>query len=44
MHINSAFKFKQKITGQAGNDGTKDVEIKVPLKYLRIFGELLKCH
>ena len=25
------FKFKQKITGQTGNDGTKDVQITVPL-------------
>ena len=29
-----SFKFKTKITGQTGNDGTKDVEIMVPLKYL----------
>ena len=29
-----SFKFKAKITGQAGNDETKDVEIMVPLKYL----------
>ena len=28
-----SFKFKQQITGQTGNDGTKDVEITVPLKY-----------
>ena len=27
-----------------GNDNTGDVEIAVPLKYLSIFGELLKCH
>ena len=27
-----SFKFKAKITGQTGNDGTKDVEIMVPLK------------
>ena len=26
--------FKQKITGQTGNNGTKNVEIIVPLKYL----------
>ena len=32
---NSApFKFKQKIIGQTGNAGTKDVELMVPLKYL----------
>ena len=28
------FNFKQKITGQAGDDGKKDVEIIAPLKYL----------
>ena len=28
-----SFKFKQKIPGQTGNDGTKDVEIMVPLKH-----------
>ena len=28
------FKFKQQITGQTGNGGTKDVEIMSPLKYL----------
>ena len=31
------FKLKEKITGQTGNDGIKDVEIMVPLKYLSIF-------
>ena len=30
----ASFKFKQKRTGQTGNDETKDVEIMVPLKYL----------
>ena len=41
---NSApFKFKQKIIGQTGNGGTKDVEIMVPLKYLSKSGEYLKC-
>ena len=29
-----SFKFKAKITGQTGDDETKDVEIMVPLKYL----------
>ena len=33
----NSFKFKQQITGQTGNDGTKDVEIMVPLKYLSNF-------
>ena len=36
-----SFKFKQKITGQSGNDGTKDVEKIVPLKYLRDFWRIL---
>ena len=38
-----SFNLKAKITGQTGNNGTKNVGIMVPLKYLRIFGELLKC-
>ena len=37
-----SFKFKAKITGQTGNDGTKDVEIMVPLKYLRNFWRTLE--
>ena len=28
------FKFEQKIKGSTGNDGTKDAQIMVPLKYL----------
>ena len=28
-----SFNFKVKITGRTGNDGTKDVQIMVPLKY-----------
>ena len=32
-----SFKFKAKITGQTGNNGTKDVEIIVPLKHLSNF-------
>ena len=40
---NSAlFKSKQIITGKIANGATKDIEIMVPLKYLSIFGELLK--
>ena len=35
------FKFKQQATGQSGNDGTKDVEIRVPLKYLTKFWIIL---
>ena len=35
-------KFKQKITEQTGNDGTKDAEIQVPLKYLSNFWRALE--
>ena len=31
------FKFKQKITGHTGDDGTKNVKVVVPLKYLSNF-------
>ena len=37
-----SFNFKAKITGQIGNDGTKDVEIMVPLKYLSNFWRTLE--
>ena len=37
-----SFKFKVNITGQTGNDGTKDVEIMVPLKYLSNFRRTLE--
>ena len=30
------FEFKQKITGVTGDDGTKNVKIMVPLKYLTL--------
>ena len=35
-------KFKAKIAGQTGNDGTKDVKIMVPLKYLSNFWRSLE--
>ena len=38
----SSFKFKQKIARQTGNDGTKDVGIMVPLKYLSNFWRAVK--
>ena len=38
----TSFKFKQQITGQTGNGGTKDVEIMVPLKYLSNFWRTLE--
>ena len=37
-----SFKFKAKITGRTGNNGTKDVEIMVPLKYLSNFWRTLE--
>ena len=37
-----SFKFKAKITGKTGNNGTKDVEIMVPLKYLSNFWRTLE--
>ena len=36
-NITDLFKFKRKITSQTGKDGTKNVEIMVPLNYLSIF-------
>ena len=43
INNNSAsFKFKQKITGQTGNGGTKDVETMFPLKHLSNFWIILK--
>ena len=38
----NSFKFKQQITGQTGNGGTKNVEIMVPLKYLSNFCRTLE--
>ena len=37
-----SFNFKVKITGRTENDGTKDVEIMVPLKYLSNFWRTLE--
>ena len=37
-----SFNFKVKITGYTGDDGTKDVEIMVPLKYLSNFWRTLE--
>ena len=37
-----SFNFKAKITGQTGHNGTKDVEIMVPLKYLSNFWRTLE--
>ena len=37
-----SFNFKAKITGRTGDDGTKNVEIMVPLKYLSNFWRTLE--
>ena len=36
-NVTDPFNFKEKITGQTGDDGTQDVEIKVALKHLSNF-------
>ena len=36
-NLPDSFNFKVKFTGQIGDDGTKDVEIMIPLKYLSNF-------
>ena len=41
-NLTDSFNFKVKITGQTGDDGTKDVEIMVPLKYLINFWRTLE--
>ena len=40
--LTDSFNFKVKFTGQTGNNGTKDVEIMVPLKYLSNFWRILE--
>ena len=37
----ASFKFKTKIADRIGNNGTKDVKIRVPLKYLSNFWRTL---
>ena len=41
-NLTDSFNFKAKFTGQTGNNGTKDVEIMVPLKYLSTFWRTLE--
>ena len=41
-NLTDSFNFKAKITVQTGNNGTKDVEIMVPLKYLSDFSRTLE--
>ena len=40
--LTHSFNFKVKITGQTGDDGTKNVEIMMPLKYLSNFWRTLE--
>ena len=40
-NVTDSFNFKVKFPGQTGNNGTKDVEIMVPLKYLSNFWRTL---
>ena len=41
-NLTDSFNFKVKFTGQSGNNGTKDVEIMLPLKYLSNFWRTLE--
>ena len=41
-NLTDSFNLKVTFTGQTGNNGTKDVEIMVPLKYLRNFWRTLE--
>ena len=41
-NVTDSFNFKIKFTGQTGNNGTKDVEIMVALKYLSNFWRTLE--
>ena len=41
-NISILFKFKEKITGQIGNNGTKEVDKMVLLKYIRNFWTTLE--
>ena len=41
-NLTDSFNFKVKFTGQTGNNGTKDVEIMFPLKYLSNFWRTLE--
>ena len=42
-NLTDSFNFEAKITGQTGDNGTKDVEIMVPLKYISNFWRTLEC-
>ena len=40
--ITGSFKIEEKITGKTSNNGTKDVEIMAPLKFLRNYWRTLE--
>ena len=41
-NLTDSFNFKVKMTGQTGDDGTKNCEIMVPVKYLSFFFRALE--
>ena len=41
-NLTDSFNFKEKMTGQTGDNGRKNVEIMVPLKYLNNFWRTLE--
>ena len=41
-NLTDSFNFELKFTGQSGNNGTKDVEMMVPLKYISNFWKTLE--
>ena len=41
-NVTDSFNLKVKLTGQTGDNGTQNVEIMVPLKYLSIFWRTLE--
>ena len=41
-NLTDSLNFKVKMTGQTGDDGTKNVEIMVPLSYLSVFWRSLE--
>ena len=43
-NFTDSFNFKVKITGQTGNDGAKNLEIMVALKYLSNLWRTLEIH
>ena len=41
-NLTDSFNFKVKMTGQTGDDGTKNVEVMIPLGYLSVFWRSLE--